>query len=383
MKVIIFEDQPEKLSPLTHLFPQYDLRIGRRSVLENTATFFPRLSIEPRARSYFNIKKHPVRGPVLYLSGRFFMTRKVSMPKEDGALQNNGSIVGFIKYRPPFPDTCQDISATAQLQKRAYAIQGYFLDEIWDLVKYHEDILNFELKTRTSTPTPKHVYVIGNRQSVQICKGAKVHRFVTIDVSDGPVYIDRSAVIRPFTTIIGPAYIGPNCVVERAKVTKCTLGPNCRVGGEIEATIFQGYVNKYHEGFIGHSVIGKWVNFGALTSNSDLKNNYSTVRVMNDDEERDSGMVKLGCFIGDHTKTGIGTLIPTGARIGCFVNFFGGGMMPRTVENFTWLTAEKHTRYHLKKALDTAQHIMARRQVTMSPAYKQVVKTVYSWQNSL
>ncbi|GAJ24797.1 unnamed protein product, partial [marine sediment metagenome] len=112
-----------------------------------------------------------------------------------------------------------------------------------------------------------------------MAKDAVIHNLVCIDVSDGPVYIDKGAVIRPFTTIIGPSYIGRDTIVERAKIIKSSIGPVCRMGGEVEACTFQGYSNKYHEGFIGHSFIGEWVNLGALTTNSDIKNNYGSVKV--------------------------------------------------------------------------------------------------------
>ena len=125
------------------------------------------------------------------------------------------------------------------------------------------------------------------------------------------------------------------------------------------------------------------MNLGALTTNSDLKNNYSSVRTKIGTRELDSGMKKLGCFIGDHTKTGISTLIPTGAIIGSFVNFFGGGMMPKYVPGLKWLSTTKQKNYDLARAIATARIVMQRRNVKMSKHYEELIRTYYRWQNSL
>lgn len=383
MTVIVFEDQPERFFPLSFLYPQFDLLIGRNTILENTARFFPASSVVCRARANFNLPAETIRKPALYISARLLMTKGIALPKVETKLCLDDHIVGFIKGEPPFPETHQEIRRTVRQIKHTTVVQGYVLEDVWDLVRYHEDILRSQLEKGTRSTVPKRVSIIGKRTMVRICPGAVVHDPVSIDVTDGPVYIDAGAVIRPFTTIVGPSYIGQNSIVERARIVKSTIGPSCRIGGEVEASIFQGYGNKYHEGFIGHSVIGRWVNLGAMTTNSDLKNNYSTVRVSSGKEEKDSGMVKLGCFIGDHSKTGIGTLIPTGANVGCFVNFFGGGMMPGYVDNFTWLTATEKTGYHLEKAINTARHVMERRQIAMSENYEKMIRALHSWQDSL
>jgi hypothetical protein len=145
----------------------------------------------------------------------------------------------------------------------------------------------------------------------------------------------------------------------------------------VESCIFQGYSNKHHEGFLGHSFVGEWVNIGAMTTNSDLKNNYSSVRVKLGDKVIDSGMIKLGCFIGDHSKLGIGTLIPTGAVIGSFVNFFGGGIMPRYLPSFKWLGPGVDEKYTLDKAVETARMVMNRRGVKLTREYENLIRANY------
>ena len=137
---------------------------------------------------------------------------------------------------------------------------------------------------------------------------------VVLDAEHGPIYIDAGAEIHPFTRIEGPCYIGAGSVLFGAKCRAGnSIGPMCRIGGEIEGTIIQGYSNKYHDGFLGHAYVGQWVNLGALTTNSDLKNDYSEVRITLDGQSPiATGSNKVGALIGDHAKTSIGTLLNTG-----------------------------------------------------------------------
>ena len=157
-----------------------------------------------------------------------------------------------------------------------------------------------------------------------------------------------------------------------------SIGPVCRVGGEVEGTIFLGYSNKYHEGFLGHAYVGEWVNLGALTTNSDLKNNYSTIKVMVNETLVDSGLIKVGSFIGDHVKTGIGTLLNTGISLGFASNIFGGGMLKlKYVPAFFWGGPESQEIYELSKALQTIRTVMKRRGVELTGDEENLFKKIY------
>ena len=158
----------------------------------------------------------------------------------------------------------------------------------------------------------------GSRKDVYVAPGAVVHPMVVIDAEHGPVYLDEGVEVHPFTRIEGPCYVGKKSILLG---TKCregnSIGPMCRVGGEVEESIIHGYSNKYHDGFLGHAYVGEWVNLGALTTNSDLKNDYSSVSVILDGNTPiNTGSTKVGSLIGDHTKTSIGTLLNTGAYVG-------------------------------------------------------------------
>src|SRR4029079_4550999 len=143
--------------------------------------------------------------------------------------------------------------------------------------------------------------------------------------------------VEPFSFIQGPAAIGAGALIASARIRgETTIGPVCRVGGEVEARVLQGYSNKHHDGFLGHSYLGEWVNIGAMTTNSDLKNTYGTIRVVLEGfGQVDSGILKLGCFLADHVKLGIGLHLNGGAVIGTGSNIFGVPFAPTTLPSFS------------------------------------------------
>lgn len=384
MKVIIYEDNIEHFDPLINFYPQFLLRVGMRTISENTADFFKQAKIGYVTRKLFNNKKIGISGPALYLSARAIISKRIVISGKDTQFLIGSQPIGFLKQKPPFPQNLEEIKKTLKKIKTAREINGFRLDKLWDLIRLNSVVLTSQFKhVKAKHEIPKHVYIIGKKNKVFVGQKVHIHKFITINVSNGPVYIDNDVIIRPFSTIVGPSYIGSGSIIDRAKIVESSIGPSCRIGGEVESCIFQGYSNKSHEGFIGHSFIGEWVNLGALTTNSDLKNNYSPVRTKIGTSELDSGMKKLGCFIGDHTKTGISTLIPTGAIIGSFVNFFGGGMIPKYVPGFKWLSTTKQENYDLAKAIATARIVMQRRNVKMSKYYEELIRTYHRWQNSL
>jgi UDP-N-acetylglucosamine diphosphorylase/glucosamine-1-phosphate N-acetyltransferase len=146
-----------------------------------------------------------------------------------------------------------------------------------------------------------------------------------------------------------------------------SVGPLCKVGGEVQASVLQSHANKQHGGFLGHSFVGSWVNLGAATNNSDLKNNYGNVRAEIDGDSVDTGSASVGAVIGDHSKTAIGTRLNTGTIAGIFCSIFADGFPPKSIPSFSWGTRDGFVRYDLDAALDTASRVMARRGETMTP----------------
>jgi hypothetical protein len=166
-------------------------------------------------------------------------------------------------------------------------------------------------------------------------------------------------------------------MVTGGKISGCSIGAVCRVGGEVEETIIQGYTNKYHAGFLGHSYVGEWVNFGAMTTNSDLKNNYTPVKVAVNGKEIDTGSLKVGSFIGDFTKTAIGTLLNTGINIGISCNLVSDSLVvDKEIPDFTWYSMRHKMEYSMAKALDTIERTMARREKKLTAALRKRLEEV-------
>jgi UDP-N-acetylglucosamine diphosphorylase/glucosamine-1-phosphate N-acetyltransferase len=181
--------------------------------------------------------------------------------------------------------------------------------------------------------------VRGSLTDIYVAPGAVVHPMVVLDATGGPICIDQGAEIHPFTRIEGPCYIGRESILLGAKCRAGnTIGPVCRIGGEVEGSIIQGYSNEYHDGFLGHAYVGEWVNLGALTTNSDLRNDYGEVSVTLDGRHPiGTGSAKVGSLIGDHAKTSIGTLLNTGAYVGAMsVIVTAGKLLPKFVPSFAW-----------------------------------------------
>jgi UDP-N-acetylglucosamine diphosphorylase/glucosamine-1-phosphate N-acetyltransferase len=201
---------------------------------------------------------------------------------------------------------------------------------------------------------------------------------VVLDAEEGPIHVDRDVVIEPNAVLQGPCYIGPRAVIRAGATLRpgTSIGPVCKVGGEVEGSIIHGYANKQHHGFLGHSYVGEWVNLGAGTVTSDLKNTYGTIRVSINGVGVESGQHFLGAIIGDHSKTGIGTILPTGGVIGVAANVFAGGPIPKFVPSFAWLTEAGLTGYRVEKAVHIARIVMGRRDEELTAVEQQLLEQV-------
>ncbi len=186
--------------------------------------------------------------------------------------------------------------------------------------------------------------------------------------------------IQPFTRVEGPCFIGKDTQLFRANLRGgVTLGPNCRIGGEVEETIVHGHSNKYHEGFLGHSYVGEWVNLGAITSNSDLRNDYGEVHVPIAGDPVATGQAKVGCFLGDHTRTGLGSMLNTGTAVGVMCNVLPAGLLlPKHVPSFTAvLYGRVAPGFTLEQLFATAEIVMGRRGKAFTPAERQLYLDLY------
>ena len=198
---------------------------------------------------------------------------------------------------------------------------------------------------------------------------------VVINAQNGPVIIESNVIIGSQSYIEGPAFVGNGTVVTPlAKIKNCVIGPYCRVGGEVESSIIQGFSNKVHDGHLGDSYLGEWVNFGAGTSNSNLNNNYSSVKVQVRNSLVDTEKLHIGCFVGDHVKTAIGTLINTGSVIGPGSMIASPGLIPKTIPSLSWYVNKKFMNINIDKFFTTAVKVKERRDQKFSKAEKKLFK---------
>jgi UDP-N-acetylglucosamine diphosphorylase/glucosamine-1-phosphate N-acetyltransferase len=253
----------------------------------------------------------------------------------------------------------------------------------WDIFAKNDAALreDFELITegRDSQPIPKSVNVL-SPENIFIEEGAKLE-FVTLNASTGPIYIGKNAEIMEGSVIRGPFALCEEAQVKLA--TKIygatTIGPHCRIGGEVNNAVLFGYSNKGHDGFLGNSVLGEWCNLGADTNNSNLKNNYEEVRLWSYETEgfARTGLQFCGLMMGDHSKCGINTMFNTGTVVGVNANIYGAGFPRNFVPSFSWGGASGFTTYLTSKAFQTAKIVMARRQVEFTEEDAKILEHVF------
>jgi UDP-N-acetylglucosamine diphosphorylase/glucosamine-1-phosphate N-acetyltransferase len=249
-------------------------------------------------------------------------------------------------------------------------------DYTWDLVLANPEQLTADFAAAGQSGVEGTIEepraLRGSKKDVFVAPGALIHPMVVLDAAEGPIYIDEGAEIHPFTRIEGPCYVGKKSILLGAKCREGnSIGPVCRIGGEVEESIIHGHSNKYHDGFLGHAYVGEWVNLGALTTNSDLKNDYSSVSVALDGKRPiDTGSTKVGSLIGDHTKTSIGTLLNTGAYVGSMALIAATGKpLPKFIPSFAWFLEGVVTKgFGRRKLYETAATAMGRRKIQWTEA---------------
>lgn len=276
------------------------------------------------------------------------------------------------------------LAAAAGRADRA-EFSGKWFDYIWDVMLANPEQITADFRAAGASGIEGKMHesavIFGPREQVYVGPGAEIHPFVCLDTRNGPVTIEAGCEIHPYTRIEGPCYVGPKSILLGAKVREgCSIGPMCRVGGEVEESIIHGYSNKYHDGFLGHAYVGEWVNLGALTTNSDLKNDYSAVSVIMNGVPVDTGSPKIGSFIGDHVKTSIGTLLNTGTIAGTMAILVAhGAPLPKYIPAFAWfLNGVISKGFGLNGLIDTARIAMSRRKVEMTADDEQLLRHVYA-----
>lgn len=313
-----------------------------------------------------------VEGPALIGLSTFAPSGiKPDLPRQGAALVNDGETVGWwIPAGAHWTPHMDEVSETE------IAIDGLRLHGSYDLVTALEYFLvadTADFTHEASEPLPEGSIVIGDPSDVVVL-GAMVEPGVVFDTRQGAVVVEQHVHVKSGTRIEGPVYVGPGSEVLGGVIAHTAVGPRCRVRGDVTHSVFLGYANKVHEGFVGHSVIGRWVNVGAGTTTSNLKNTYGGVRVDTGTERHETGRLNLGTMFGDHVKTAIGTMLDTGTVVGVGANVFGWARLPKHIAPFAWGPDGVMRK---EGFLDIASRVMPRRKVAFDDTVRETLARIY------
>jgi len=404
--VYVFEDsQVERLFPLTYTRAACELRVGAHTLLkrlkQRLAATFPVAGVLVRSELAELMRRRLPETPVnpvlsareglllvnarlLALGGELPWTHAIpgdaqhpELPPTDTAGLAQSTIV-WIHLSPALAEQV-DLSKlhiartleTLLTQVQRKAAGGILLQKPWDLLDHQRAAIAEDfagLGPRTDGPSLPGVHLL-NPSQIHIAEGVRIWPGVVLDAQNGPIIVDEGAEIHANAVITGPVYIGPHCMIRNlADIREETvLGPNCRVGGEIIGSVFLGNANKQHHGFLGQSIVGEWVNLGAGTTTSNVKNTYGSVKMMSLGNDEPTGRQFLGSLIADHVKLGIGTYLSTGSVVG-FASHVVIPRPPRFVPSFAWLTDKGLHRADFEKLEQIADTVMRRRHAEFTQA---------------
>jgi UDP-N-acetylglucosamine diphosphorylase/glucosamine-1-phosphate N-acetyltransferase len=370
-------------APFAGVRPLSELRAGAHLVRERWETFVGAEATEilalPHLAGFEEAGVPPVRarhaipGPAV-IGSSTFAPRGIApeLPGTPVRLVSKGITVG---WAVPAGSTWEGPLREAH----AIEVAGVVLHGVFDLLPALGQLLADDVRAMLgdSDPVPAGSTVIGDPASLALHE-AQVEPGVVFDVSHGPVVVESGTEVRSGTRLEGPLWIGANARVLGGEIRGSAIGPYCTVRGELAASVFLGYANKAHDGFVGTSVVGRWVNFGAGSITSNLKNTYGPIRLDVAGTTIDTGLQFLGSLVGDHAKTAIGTLLGTGTVVSAGANVFDAVRSPKYVAPFAWggSTRERMSRDGFLKIVE---RVLPRRDVAVTGTTRQVLGRMYDW----
>ncbi|MFK7798421.1 MAG: GlmU family protein [Aureispira sp.] len=387
-QLIVFDAERETLKPLTYTRPTAELRLGIHTLKEKWETYWGAMA---------------THATVDYLSTKYPTTFGVQNILVNGSVVATPALCAYIREQLP-PNVLLVKGGTAialrtnkqqaqafLIDKEAYPKRQEYPADIqqishpWDLFQQTAAALkaDFEALTKgkTSQPLSDSNRLIGDPNQLFIEEGAWIEGAM-LNVQSGPIYVDKNATIMEGSLVRGGLYLGEGSTLKMGcKIYGATsVGPQCKIGGEVGNSVILGYSNKGHEGYIGNAVLGEWCNLGADTNSSNLKNNYDTIKVWNYAHHRflDSGQQFCGLIMGDHSKSGINTMFNTGTVVGVSCNIFGGDFVRTFIPSFSWGSSKGFATYKLKKAFETAERVMMRRKKELNATEQAILEHVFS-----
>jgi len=383
MNYILFDDyKRDNLLPLCYMRPVADIRFGILTIREKWEHYLS-TQTSSLTQEYLRVK-YPIKkmDDNILINGSVCpnpeLIKEIKSLKPNQAIVSDDQIIAmYIKGH--------DIESSEQSIEEEIKTETNFLfiHDIWCIYSKNDEAIkqDFELitKGRKSLPISSTNNILGG-ENIFIEDGALVE-FCTINANTGPVYIGKDAEIMEGCNIRGPLALCEHSVLKMgAKIYgPTTIGPYCKIGGEVVNSVFFGYSNKAHDGFFGNSVIGEWCNIGADTNTSNLKNTYDIVKLWNYPRKTfvDTGMQFCGLIMGDHSKCGINTMFNTGTVVGVNVNVFGSGFQRNFIPSFSWGGTSGFSSYNIEKAFDVAEAVYKRRNMVFDKVEKDIMASVY------
>jgi UDP-N-acetylglucosamine diphosphorylase/glucosamine-1-phosphate N-acetyltransferase len=387
--IILFDDESrEQMLPLTYTRPVAELRTGILTICERWEKLL-RGTTSYITSDYLG-QRFPIRleDDNIVINGAVLpndrLVRVIEQLEQNEALMDKGVLIAarlnLAQFEKLFHDESIDEISGIDLADTPFIHLAYPWDLFLSLRTSIEYDYHLVTRGRTSQVIPSHNQVI-SPDNIFLEEGAKVTCAI-LNAQSGPIYIGKDAQVMEGAVLHGPVTIGDESVVKMgARIYgPVAIGPDCKIGGELKEVVIMGHSNKAHDGFLGNSIIGEWCNLGAGTTVSNLKNNYSNVRTWDFTTQsmRDSGLQFLGTVMGDHTKTGIQTMLNTGTTIGIAANIFGEGFPPKFIPSFSWGGASGITTHRLEDAIDTARRVMARRRMEFSKDEEEILRHVFN-----
>jgi len=387
MRDILFDDSSrDRLLPFTHTRPVADIRCGILTMRERWELCLQTKTGTLTEKYMQGVFPLNASDDNLYINSSVFCNAEIAHAVNQ--LQNGQALVKDKVVIATRLIEGIDIDAfrakVPLLQTREYDGELHILKHVWDIFSLNDRALREDYKLitkdRQSAPIPEGVTVTG-KENVFIEEGANIYAGCIINAATGPVYIGKSTEILEGTLIRGPFAVCEHSVVKMgAKMYGATtIGPGCKVGGEINNVVFFANSNKAHDGYLGNAVIGEWCNLGADTNCSNLKNNYGEVKIWDEAANKSvqTGLTFCGLIMGDHSKCGINTMFNTGTVAGVSCNIYGGGFPEKFIPSFSWGGSDGVTKYDFARAMETAARMMQRRGRTLTDAETAMYRHIY------
>lgn len=404
--ICIFEDADwQALRPITDIRPFFTITIGGATAIERIQDAFPNtplfLNCRPglsdtvrELKPELKVNPEKIWGLTIFINGRVLMTQSLAAVIQRATthpattlITHNHTLVALITSSPELskiPLNTQLTSAEMIDQLSSSPSTQYDCDIIkapWDVGRLLGAAIG-DTTTRTQMGTIQGslspTTVLYNDAAIHVGPETIIEDFVVLDARSGPIIIADNVIIESHSRIVGPTFIGDHSQILGGKIRGCSIGPWCKISGEVSNTIFAGYSNKSHDGFWGNSYVGHWVNIGAGSITSNLKNTYGTVQLHYNGIATDSGQQFLGSIVGDHCKLGIGTHLNTGTIIGTGSSIVGTTIHPKWIPNFSWGTADKYHHTDITKFLSTTQRVYSRRRLSLSASETTVLQTLHT-----